>query len=536
MKFYKAHLSHLTALYLSDDYEFIRHNTIASRIVSRSQDLYYHTFTSLPSVDISLEPLRKIPGISLPRIYLPEWNLNLSWLFTPLFSFGVAFREFILGTPHAREQLKMTLDEEKFQLLLQHIDAYIDTTIGQKLLNDENTSRKMKEVNDRLLLVIAKHINDALIRYEFKLTSKEIDEIVKSVRNQLIKDLDEREKLILGKISLSNEETIKKIYTLTNAPKHDVKFENQKIDLEAIIAMILESNKLFTLIDGKIKPLIDHLAIHDAEIANIKLHFDRFKAEILEKFTENKNSMNNLQLNQKSFADEFYKLKLENDANLNKLMLEINEKFSTLSRSQYSSIDASVRKNILNILGFNSMSNDASEIISESEIKNWISSTFVAKTYLEDRLKNLELNSNKIFQLQLDKNAGALMEEVNNKIKRQIELALASRKEENSNIKVSSGLLTEADVLRIVKEVLAVYDADKTGLVDYALESAGAEIVSTRCTENYRMRHAEISIFGIPIWYPSNTPRTVISPSIAPGGKFIFDIVLFSQILKIKLN
>jgi SUN domain-containing protein 1/2 len=197
-------------------------------------------------------------------------------------------------------------------------------------------------------------------------------------------------------------------------------------------------------------------------------------------------------------------------------MLEMNEKFSTLSGSQYSSIDASVRKNILNILGFNSI--DAGDSISERDIKNWISSTFVAKSYLEERLNNLELNSNKIFQLQLDKNAGVLMEEVNNEIKKQIALLMATKKEETSNINISGGLLTEADVLRIVKGVLAVYDADKTGLVDYALESAGAEIISTRCTENYRTRHAEISIFGIPLWYPSNTPRTVISPSIAPGG------------------
>lgn len=516
MKSYSRFYISITALYLSDDNEKMlpRHNTIASRIVSRSQDLYYHAYASLPSIDVSLRKF--IPDISLPlpRIQFPEWNF--SWLFTPFIWFGVAFREFIFGTPQAREQLKMVLDEEKFQMLLNHIDAYIDNSIGQKLLSDESSGGRMKEVNDRLLLVISNKVNDALIRHEFKLTSKDIDDIVMSVRNQLNKDLDDREKLILGKISLASEETAKKISTLSSAPKQDVKFENQKVDLEAIIAMILQSDKFFTLIDGKLQPLIDRLDIHDSEIANIKLHFDRFKTEILQKFTENKNDLDKLQTNQKNFADELYKLKLENDANLQKFMLEINEKFSTLSGSQYSSIDASVRKNILNILGFNSM---ASDDMSESDIKNWISSTFVAKTYLEERLNNLELNSNKIFQLQLDKNAGVLMEEVNNEIKKQIALALTSKKEETSNINISGGLLTEADVLRIVKEVLAVYDADKTGLVDYALESAGAEIISTRCTENYRTRHAEISIFGIPIWYPSNTPRTVISPSIAPGGK-----------------
>ena len=35
-------------------------------------------------------------------------------------------------------------------------------------------------------------------------------------------------------------------------------------------------------------------------------------------------------------------------------------------------------------------------------------------------------------------------------------------------------------VERIVKQALAKYDADKTGLFDFALESAGGSIVSTR--------------------------------------------------------
>lgn len=36
------------------------------------------------------------------------------------------------------------------------------------------------------------------------------------------------------------------------------------------------------------------------------------------------------------------------------------------------------------------------------------------------------------------------------------------------------------------------------------------------------MKSAEISIFGIPLWYPSNTPRTVISPSVHPGECWAF--------------
>ena len=37
-----------------------------------------------------------------------------------------------------------------------------------------------------------------------------------------------------------------------------------------------------------------------------------------------------------------------------------------------------------------------------------------------------------------------------------------------------------AEVERIVKDALAKYDADKTGLFDFALESAGGSIVGIR--------------------------------------------------------
>lgn len=526
-----------TALYLSDEENYINQNNSIARIISKAQGYYHETYASLPSIDVNLKPIRNyFPDVSLPQISMPQWNFNIGWLFTPLISLAITIREFIFGTPQARENLRMSLDEGKFQMLLQHIDAYIDNTIGEKLFNDQEGG-KIKEINDRLLLIIANNVNEALIKHEYKLTSKEIDAVVANVRNFLNEDLDERDKLILGRMSLGNKEAVKKIITLANVQQQDIKFENQKVDIDEIVAMILKSDELFILIDGRIKYIVDRLDLHDTEIANIKLHIENLKKEIHQSFKGNDDKMNNNRLNQKNFEDELYKFKLDNDATLQRFMADINGKFSSLSGSQYSSIDASVRRNILNILGFNAASNNdnADASMSEGDIKNWISSTFVAKKYLEERLNNLEMNSNRIFQLQLDQNAGILMEEVNREIEKQIVFSLAAKKsDETLNIIGSSDTLTEADVLSIVKGVLAIYDADKTGLVDYALESAGGEIISTRCTENYRVRHAEISILGIPIWYPSNSPRTVISPSITPGECWAF--TGFPGFLVIKLN
>lgn len=64
---------------------------------------------------------------------------------------------------------------------------------------------------------------------------------------------------------------------------------------------------------------------------------------------------------------------------------------------------------------------------------------------------------------------------------------------------------------RIVKEIVKDCSpplADR--MPDFALESQGASIVSTRCSETYRTRSACVTFLGIPLWYPSESPRTVI--------------------------
>lgn len=54
--------------------------------------------------------------------------------------------------------------------------------------------------------------------------------------------------------------------------------------------------------------------------------------------------------------------------------------------------------------------------------------------------------------------------------------------------------LNESAVIRLVKEALLKYDADKTGMVDHALESAGGNIISTRCTESYQVRISKVIV------------------------------------------
>lgn len=78
------------------------------------------------------------------------------------------------------------------------------------------------------------------------------------------------------------------------------------------------------------------------------------------------------------------------------------------------------------------------------------------------------------------------------------------------------------DCHQLIKEALATYDADKTGIVDYASEFAGGEIVSTGCTESYDLKGASYRILGLPIWSPPNIPRFVIQPNSSPGQCWYF--------------
>lgn len=88
----------------------------------------------------------------------------------------------------------------------------------------------------------------------------------------------------------------------------------------------------------------------------------------------------------------------------------------------------------------------------------------------------------------------------------------------NANVRVS-----DEQIRKIAKEVLQIYDADKTGQVDYALESAGGQIVSTRCTQRYDIKSRAFTLFGFTLYYESNNPRTVIQRNpIQPGVCWAF--------------
>ncbi|CAH1794131.1 unnamed protein product [Owenia fusiformis] len=139
---------------------------------------------------------------------------------------------------------------------------------------------------------------------------------------------------------------------------------------------------------------------------------------------------------------------------------------------------------------------------SSSAFTSWLHSNFVSKDDVDKRLAALAaMVTERVIERQNAEKAGGAV--------------YVSTHNNNTS-------LTQNDVKLIIAEALAIYGADRTGMVDYALESAGGSILSTRCSETYQRRTAQISMFGIPLWYNSNSPRTVIQPDVHPGQCWAF--------------
>ncbi|KAM3176719.1 hypothetical protein ACTXT7_005960 [Hymenolepis weldensis] len=78
------------------------------------------------------------------------------------------------------------------------------------------------------------------------------------------------------------------------------------------------------------------------------------------------------------------------------------------------------------------------------------------------------------------------------------------------------------NVLAYIDGLLETFTADGTGKADFALESAGGTVVSTRCTRTYTSFKSAISLFGITLAYWSRSPNEILQPSNHPGECWCF--------------
>ena len=62
----------------------------------------------------------------------------------------------------------------------------------------------------------------------------------------------------------------------------------------------------------------------------------------------------------------------------------------------------------------------------------------------------------------------------------------------------------------MIKAALDLYSADKVGMFDYALETAGGSIPSSKCSPTFAPSSSSVQLFGYTLWHFSNSARTVI--------------------------
>ncbi|NWZ18501.1 SUN1 protein, partial [Asarcornis scutulata] len=190
------------------------------------------------------------------------------------------------------------------------------------------------------------------------------------------------------------------------------------------------------------------------------------------------------------------KLELE----LSQVKSELLTGESTKTSCEKMDVDAQVKESV-RMMFFGDQHKDFSE-----SLLQWLTSNFVTKSDLQTLLQDLEL--------QILKNITQHMAITNQRVTSEVV----------TNVVNNAGIsgITEAQAQIIVNNALKLYSQDKTGMVDFALESGGGSILSTRCSETYETKTALISLFGIPLWYFSQSPRVVIQPDMYPGNCWAF--------------
>ncbi|KAM3597207.1 uncharacterized protein V6R79_001335 [Siganus canaliculatus] len=148
---------------------------------------------------------------------------------------------------------------------------------------------------------------------------------------------------------------------------------------------------------------------------------------------------------------------------------------------------------------------------------HWLSQRYVSTPDLQAFLASLESSILRNVSLQLELNRAQTLGEAESQAKSIVQTVAGTVQ----STAAAEGL-TEQEVKLIVQNALRLYSQDRTGQVDYALESGGGSILSTRCSETYETKTALMSLFGLPLWYFSQSPRVVIQPDVYPGNCWAF--------------
>lgn len=331
-------------------------------------------------------------------------------------------------------------------------------------------------------------MHEHITKHEFVLSAADADRVADLIRAQLMAEQNAQNKNTPA--VLTNEH----ITLVSKLIKERVVLENQQhspsaIDIDAIISQVLASPNLMHTIDERItlQTHSDRILIQEQtrlidalrdEIEAIKLKLDK-NSEVQQHVDQ---TLILLQTHYDNLGHQFDAFKRENEVRFSNLLRDVNFNITMNSEQQFAGIDNRIKMLLLDIFGFK---NKANQTPDDVDLRGWIYNVFVAKDMLEDRLKAIQLDNAAGLKAEINRSAEILMGDIGARIREQsialIEANNAKLKDIGSGVEFQSKReLDEEEIKRIVAAAIAVYDADKTGLVDYALESAGGEIVSTR--------------------------------------------------------
>lgn len=413
------------------------------------------------------------------------FDFNLNWLPT--------------SYNYATNNIKASLSPEEYQNVLKHINEYIEAVVTKQIkASEDDRAKREKVIDPTVAAYIATIIKQQIIEYKYVLSDEDVERIAEVVRSKLAVEFDERFKSFPITLSQENLEAISKVVKV-NIESHSQEWakaaKSEKlgaappasIDVDEILYKILTSSKLSDVIDqridGKISVFATNLENQRAdEAAQIQNEINELKGKVGLLFTDNletKASLEKLNLRQDELTIAIADLRNQNNANFEKFLTEVDVKLNGLNEKQFAAIDNHIRTVLVDILGYKSTDGKPIENV---DITNWIRNVFVAKDLLEIRLNELNANYDQKLKDEINQSAGILIKDISEKIKHDITLAI----EENNRQVYAGGKieknvsLDERRIRAIIREALAIYDADKTGMVDYALESSGGEVLSTR--------------------------------------------------------
>lgn len=359
-------------------------------------------------------------------------------------------------------------------------------------LQQQHAEFEAKPISAKMALDIATIVKDHIVRFEYVLNDKDCNRIADIVFSKLREEQVADEN---GKVFTLTQENLEQItniikqqiqlHVLSIPRSTDATDAVPDIDIDGILFKILSSSKLQDVIDQRVTArtsdlsnLINEKAV---QIQHLQEEIDAIKLKLDAGLKHNLNikiMLEQLETKHEDLRDNVDVANKRNDERFAALIKDIDLKLSTISNNKFTGIDDHIKTIIGGILGYQAA---GSESLNEIDLRNWIRNLFVAKELLEERLQELDAKFNQQISDEINQSASVLIGTISQKIQSEI---LLLQKKPSEKLKVSEfnthALLDEKRITEIVREALAIYDADKTGMVDFALESAGGQILSTR--------------------------------------------------------